>query len=100
VGRCVLCESTITEETDSEEHLIPNAIGGRKKVSGFLCRKCNSTAGDSWYAELARQLLPLCLLMDVSRERGDPPSLRVETTAGERLTIGPNGVLPFRRPNS
>jgi hypothetical protein len=98
VGRCVLCESTITEETDSEEHLIPNAIGGRKKVSGFLCRKCNSTAGDSWDAELARQLLPLCLLLDVSRERGDPPSLRVETTAGERLTIGPNGVLSLSSP--
>jgi 5-methylcytosine-specific restriction endonuclease McrA len=41
VGQCVLCENTITAETESEEHLIPNALGGRKKVSGFLCRDCN-----------------------------------------------------------
>jgi hypothetical protein len=33
------------------------------------------------------------LLMDISRERGEPPTLKVETTAGERLTIGPNGSL-------
>ncbi len=98
MGQCVLCEKTITAETDSEEHLILNAIGGRKKVSGLLCRKCNSETGDSWDAELAAQLLPLCLLMDISRERGEPPTLKVETTAGERLSIGPNGALSLSSP--
>jgi hypothetical protein len=98
VRQCVLCENTITAETDSEEHLIPNALGGRKKVSGFLCSDCNSRTGDSWDAALAAQLLPLCLLMDISRERGEPPTLRVETTAGERLTIGPNGSLSLSSP--
>src|SRR5579871_1372315 len=93
VGICALCEAPITAETDSEEHLVPNALGGRRKVSGFLCRGCNSETGDSWDAKLAEQLLPLCLLLDVSRERGQPPGLRVVTTAGERLTIGPNGTL-------
>jgi hypothetical protein len=43
-------------------------------------------------------LLPLCLLMDISRERGEPPTLKVETTAGERLTIGPNGSLSLSSP--
>jgi hypothetical protein len=98
VGHCVLCENTITVQTDSEEHLISNALGGRKKVSGLLCRNCNSKTGDSWDAELAAQLLPLCLLMDISRQRGEPPTLKVETTAGERLTIGPNGSLSLSSP--
>jgi hypothetical protein len=98
VGQCVLCENTITAETESEEHLIPNALGGRKKVSGFLCRDCNSRTGDSWDAALAAQLLPLCLLMDISRERGEPPPLKVETTAGERLSIGPNGSPSLSSP--
>ena len=97
MGLCALCEATITAEKDSEEHLIPNALGGRRKVSGFLCRDCNSATGDSWDAELAEQLLPLCLL-DISRERGEPPSLRVVTSAGERLTIGPNGTLARSAP--
>jgi hypothetical protein len=67
-------------------------------VSGFLCRDCNSKTGDSWDAALAAQLLPLCLLMDISRERGEPPTLKVETTAGEKLTIGPNGSLSLSSP--
>jgi HNH endonuclease len=98
VGICALCEATITAENDSEEHLIPNALGGRRKVSGFLCRDCNSATGDSWDAELAEQLLPLCLLLDILRERGEPPGLRVATSAGERLTIGPNGTLARSAP--
>jgi hypothetical protein len=32
-------------------------------------------------------------MFNVSRERGDPPLLKVVTTAGERLTIGPAGKL-------
>lgn len=98
MGQCVLCENTITVETDLEEHLIPNALGGRKKVSGFLCGKCNSTTGHRWDAQLAAQLLPLCLLMDIFRERGEPPRLKVETTTGERLTIGPSGTLSLSTP--
>jgi hypothetical protein len=98
VGQCVLCEKIIVVETDSEEHLISNALGGRRKVAGFLCRQCNSKTGDSWDAKLAAQMLPLCLLMDISRERDEPPSLKVETTAGERLTIGPNGSLSLSAP--
>jgi HNH endonuclease len=98
VGLCALCEATITAETDSEEHLIPNALGGRRKVSGFICRDCNSAGGESWDAELAEQLLPLCLLLDISRERGDPPTLKVVTSAGERLTIRPNGTLARSAP--
>ena len=93
MSRCALCEAPITAENDSEEHLIPNALGGRRKVSGFLCRGCNSATGESWDAALAEQLLPLCLLLDISRRRGDPPGLRVVTTAGERLTIRSKGTL-------
>ena len=46
-----LCETSITAENDSDEHLIPNALGGRRKVSGFLHRDCNSRTGeasDAW----------------------------------------------------
>ena len=52
---CALCEIAITAESDSDEHLIPNALGGRRKVSGFLCRDCNSRTGETWDAALAEQ---------------------------------------------
>lgn len=50
---CALCNSNITDKNDSNEHLIPNAIGGRKKITGFICSNCNSKSGEFWDAELA-----------------------------------------------
>lgn len=28
---CALCDTVITNENNTEEHVIPNAIGGKKK---------------------------------------------------------------------
>ena len=84
---------------NSAEHLIPNAIGGRRKVMGFICRECNSSAGETWDAEVARQLLWLSLMVGVSRERGQLPSLKVITTADERLTIRSDGSLALSDPS-
>jgi hypothetical protein len=91
--RCALCEAEFDTENESAEHLIPNAIGGRRKVMRFICRECNSSAGETWDAEVARQLLWLSLMVSVSRERGQLPSLKVITTADERLTIRSDGSL-------
>jgi hypothetical protein len=89
----MLCDAEITSENDTQEHLIPRAIGGRRKVNGFICRNCNSSAGETWEAELARQLHPLSLMFNISREGSEPPPLKVTTTAGEHLTVGPGGTL-------
>ncbi|MBE7197827.1 MAG: HNH endonuclease [Parafilimonas terrae] len=99
MSKCLLCPAEITAANDSAEHLIPNAIGGRRKVSGLLCKTCNSETGRSWDAALGDQLLPLTLLFDVSRQRKSAErSLAVTTTAGERITIGPGGKLTLSAP--
>jgi len=95
---CMLCEAPITEFNNSAEHLFPNAIGGHRKIPNVLCRDCNSTAGDSWDNVLARQLLPLSLLLGIRRDRGDTPPLKVTTTAGENVTITTSGKLAWTRP--
>jgi HNH endonuclease len=100
VPQCMVCETEITAENDSDEHLIPEAIGGRRKIRSFICRTCNAAAGETWDAEIARQLLPLSLMLDISRERGDPPPLKVTSTADERLTIGPGEHSPQLTPSS
>ncbi|GAL13836.1 hypothetical protein JCM19233_4843 [Vibrio astriarenae] len=71
--KCALCDVEITEKNDTKEHLIPNAIGGRKKVKGFICENCNNASGDDWESELAKQLNPLSLFFGISRERGEAP---------------------------
>ena len=52
--QCALCGEPFADGDDSREHIIPNAIGGRKKIAGFLCRNCNSKTGKEWDSELAR----------------------------------------------
>jgi hypothetical protein len=98
MGNCVLCGVTVSAANDSREHIITNSIGGRLRTRGFVCRTCNSSAGHSWDAELARQLNSLCLFFGIDRQRGKPPPELIETTAGERLFMKPGGGFTLERP--
>src|SRR5690606_38575799 len=91
--QCALCDTEITEKNDTKEHLIPNAIGGRRKVKGFICKDCNSASGDAWESELAKQLNPLSLFFGIIRERGEAPSQLFETTGGDKLKLNLYGSM-------
>lgn len=95
---CSLCDVEITEENDTREHVIPNAIGGRKKISGFICEKCNNESGDDWESDLAKQLNPLCLFFGISRDRGNVPSQQFETTGGEKVSLNADGTMDIAKP--
>ena len=34
---CAFCAKHLTESNASKEHVIPNAIGGRKTINNFIC---------------------------------------------------------------
>lgn len=97
-SKCALCDVEITKDNNTKEHIIPNAIGGRKKVKGFICRSCNSSSGDSWDKELAKQLNNLSLFFGIKRERGNVPSELVETTAGDRFSLNVDGSMAIEKP--
>jgi hypothetical protein len=61
-----------------------HGIGG-----GLICRACNSSTGETWAAELAQQLIPFSLMLDISRKRGQTPPLKVATTAGQSQRLHP-----------
>lgn len=90
---CALCDSPISRENDSEEHIIPNAIGGRKKVSGFICKPCNDQSGHTWDAALAEEARPLCLLLRIKRGRGETPSQTFETIGGRAIRLNYDGTM-------
>ena len=98
IKECALCGNPLTDENDSKEHLIPNAIGGRKKVLGFICNDCNNKSGKDWDSDLAYQLNPLNVFFGISRERGEPPSHIVETKNGEKLRLYANGSMEPEKP--
>ena len=103
MANCVRCNTQISNalndsHSDSDEHIFPNSVGGRKKVAGFICRKCNSETGDTWDAALAATMLPLGLLFGIQRDRGKLPPLKAITTEGERITLKDDGSLAFTHP--
>ena len=83
---------------DSNEHVIPNSIGGRKKVRGFLCMKCNSSLGQAWDAKLAAQLNWFSLATGIKRERGNSPDEIVQTVDGTALRLRANGTMTREEP--
>lgn len=96
---CALCEEQIIDSNNSWEHIILNAIGGRRKVNGFICKSCNDSTGHIWDTALAKQLNPLSLLLKINRERGDAPSQVFETTKGEKITFQSDGHMTLSKPD-
>lgn len=95
---CALCDDPITSDNDSKEHIIPNAIGGRRKVKGFICQPCNNESGKTWDAALAEQLNPLSLLLQITGERGAPPSQVFETIGGKSIRLNADGKMELAKP--
>ena len=95
---CALCQTSLTAANSTKDHVIPNAIGGRKKVRNFICRSCNSKTGEKWDSELAKQLQPFSTMLDVRRERRENQPIAVETVSGRKLTWNPGGLLTTYKP--
>ncbi|QBN11486.1 HNH endonuclease [Enterobacter cloacae complex sp.] len=99
MSKCLVCSTEITVTNDSDEHIIPNSIGGRLVIKGFLCRKCNSETGDQWDVELSKQLNLFCLLLGgVTRDRGVTPNEVFSTISGREVRLANEGVMSIAHP--
>ena len=97
-GQCALRGCALTADNDSEEHIILNAIGGRKKVRGFICRTCNSDSGSEWDDELAEQLNPLSIHLGIKRQRGNVPPQTFPTASGQSVRVNADGTMTLAKP--
>ena len=98
--RCAYCDVEITPANQSREHIIQNAIGGRKEVPNVFCRACNSTFGNCWDSEAANQLHFLSLKLQVVRDDGEAPARDYRTMNGQNVRLHPDGhiTLPPQEP--
>ena len=104
---CALCLGPVTGEDQSKEHILLAALGGRRTVSGFICRTCNSKTGNTWDASLANDLEDLARLLDISRERGSvrprvfytSEGLPIRVLPGNRVQLGHQSVKEFNDGN-
>jgi hypothetical protein len=95
-AKCALCDAPLSAVNDSREHIIANALGGRRTASGFICKPCNNTSGHRWDAALAKQLNSLSLFFAIKRQHGDPPAQEFATASGGAIRVGPNGLAPIK----
>ena len=95
---CAFCKTPLNDGNDSKEHIIPNAIGGKKSIRNFICKQCNSKTGEKWDKALADQLKPICTMLDIKRQRGDNHPVPVETLGGEQLLLHPDGSMTRLKP--
>lgn len=94
--RCALCLEEWVNTKNSNEHIIPEAIGGRKTVSGFICEACNNKTGASWDAEISRQFSVVSNMVGVRRQKGKGPSVRIENSEFENLFLNLDGSFNVR----
>ena len=95
---CALCDVLITKENNSREHIIPNAIGGKKKISNFICEECNNRTGNEWESDLTEQLSSLCTYFGIKRDRGSVQSYIATTTKGEKFQLNANASMKIHKP--
>ncbi|GAK86802.1 hypothetical protein JCM19238_4410 [Vibrio ponticus] len=97
--KCLLCPALISEENYTEEHVIPNALGGFRKVTGFICNSCNRNTGSSWEAALAKQLESLAVLLNIKRDRGEVKPRAFKTESGKSVHLSPDGTMKLAIPD-
>ena len=88
--KCWLCSVAITPENDSREHIIPQALGGRKTVNGFICKRCNNETGAEWDSDLMKFLELISIFVNPSREDGKrTPAISASGDDGLEYLIHP-----------
>lgn len=90
---CALCSTIITDDNNTKEHIIPNAVGGRRKIKNFICLTCNSKTGENWDAQLAKDFAPFCTMFGIKKDRGEVPPLIVKTLSGVKYKQFSDGTF-------
>lgn len=99
MAKCYICQIEITPDNESEEHIIPNACGGRLKSKKLLCKTHNSEFGNSFDNQLAKQTNLLTNLLLIKRDRGKPQPIKgkIQST-GEEYYLEPGGKPVMAKP--
>jgi hypothetical protein len=99
MSHCYVCGTEINETNKTEEHILLNAIGGKLKSTTLLCKQCNSEFGEDIDSELAKQLNPICNMLNIKRDRGEPQPIQATIkTTGEHISLDPGGKPVMLKP--
>lgn len=95
---CALCECEFDDSNNSKEHIIPRALGGRKKVEWFICGSCNNETGEAWDAPLIKMFQYYCLRLDVKTQGKNTPPMPFTTKDGDKMKLFLDGSIKSAAP--
>lgn len=96
---CYICDTIITIENQTEEHIIINAAGGRLRSRDLICINCNSRFGSSIDAALANQLNGIANMLMIQRQNGVPqPIIATHPGTGDKYKLMVGGTPVLAKP--
>jgi hypothetical protein len=101
VATCIFCCAPL-DRTTKPEHILHDALGGRKTTRRVICSGCNNRFGGTIDKALAEQFSVIRTLLQLRSGTGAlPPMLKGVTAGSETIDIGKGGRLklvskPFR----
>lgn len=81
--KCIVTGVEITQENDSEAHVIPNALGGHLKPKGILSRDANSILNDKFDSPLIEAFAPIMSLLGGTKDRGKIQPTKMQNEQGQ-----------------
>lgn len=98
---CYLCGKQLTDDNNSDEHIILNAIGGHLHSYTLLCKECNSKLGEKADAKLAEDLSFFTDMLQVKKNRSNPHKQVMTDDVGNEFVVQDAGAkYNLRKPSA
>jgi len=92
VAKCIFCDDDLTDDT-KPEHILLNALGGRKTTRFVDCSACNNKFGGTIDAEIGKQVEVLRNMLQLdSGTGGAPPMLRKIQSGQDTINVLSDGT--------
>jgi hypothetical protein len=92
MAKCIFCDNDLTEDT-KPEHILLNALGGRKTTKRVDCSSCNGDFGSTIDNEVGKQVAILRNMLQLESGTGnEPPMLRKLRSGSEVINLTNDGT--------
>ncbi|HEX4044075.1 MAG TPA: HNH endonuclease [Gammaproteobacteria bacterium] len=91
--QCIFCDNILSLET-KPEHILMNALGGRKTLKNTTCSEHNEIYGGTIDSALAKQVEVIRHLLQLESGSGkSPPMLRAVKSGKDKLNLNSDGTI-------
>lgn len=93
MAHCIFCPNELTTDT-KPEHILPNALGGRKTTRGAICSNCNGTFGSTIDKRLTSQVEIIRNMLQLESGTGKKPPMLRNIQSGKEIINFRNDGTP------